>query len=206
MTENSGKDKAMTTAEILSALHVRDERALVGLRAHLGRPLKIYAIKVIGDIWEAEELVNDIFLSLWAKAENFKHFEEVRNYLFRAIRLGSLRKRKNLNKRDLEAATSAYENLQLDIAEAEIRAKMFDKLYAAIEYLPKGQKLIVELTLVHDMRPAQIAKALGISPRTVRNQKNDALKALRKRMFPASATRTNRNTVIVARKNGPRKK
>lgn len=145
---------------------------------------KLYqiALKYLGDNFEAEEVVQELFTSLWQRKDSLiLHKETVENYLVRAIRFkisriysDEIRKTKKVNEFAAQQATSnnhtekqvLYSFLKEDI----------DKLVTA---LPERCKEVYQLSRVKGLNNKEIALDLLISEKTVENQLTKALSFLR---------------------------
>ncbi|MBX5442384.1 MAG: sigma-70 family RNA polymerase sigma factor [Solirubrobacteraceae bacterium] len=60
-----------------------------------------------------------------------------------------------------------------------------DALWAAVRALPPGQRAAITLRYAADLRPIEVAEALGISPEAARRRIADGLKSLRQEVQPA---------------------
>jgi RNA polymerase sigma factor (sigma-70 family) len=59
-----------------------------------------------------------------------------------------------------------------------------DELWAAVRALPDGQRAAVTLRYAGDLRPLEVAQALGISPEAARRRIADGLTSLRQEVRP----------------------
>jgi RNA polymerase sigma factor (sigma-70 family) len=70
-------------------------------------------------------------------------------------------------------------------APAPERPEPDDGLWAAVRALPPGQRAAVTLRYAGDLRPVEVAQALGISNEAARRRIADGLKSLRQEVQPS---------------------
>lgn len=135
----------------------------------------------VGDQTLAEDLVQDIFLSIWLH----KDLEKVLNieaYLFQAVKFSVI---KNFHKASRESTLDPSQigllDGMLDMSmEDVIHSKILQELiFQEVERLPERTKLIFIYSRLENLSSLEIAERLDISPRTVENQISNALRFLR---------------------------
>ncbi len=138
----------------------------------------------------AEEIVADVFLSIWAQHERWVVRDSVRAYLLGATRNRCLNHLRERRTRDRVHDRCLREGWvpgvgQTPDTDAAVRA---GDLSAAIEQavaaLPDRPREVLTLHRGHRLSFAEIGRALGISPRTVEVHLARALKLLRRRLAP----------------------
>uniref|UniRef100_UPI003217A30E RNA polymerase sigma-70 factor n=1 Tax=uncultured Draconibacterium sp. TaxID=1573823 RepID=UPI003217A30E len=145
-----------------------------------------YVEKIVNDVNISEDIVQDLFITLWIKHDQLEISSSLKNYLFTSVRnrsLDYLKKQKN-RAQHLNSAidTKKYaENLSsFWFAESELET-LFEK---SLEKLPPRCREIFKLSRIEGIKNQQIAEKLGISKRTVELQISNALKFLRKDLSP----------------------
>jgi len=132
----------------------------------------------------AEEIVDDVFLALWAGRERLGPKIAVASYLYVAVRNRALNRigRSKIEHRYAErAAIDGMARLanQRNEVEDDVRSS---ELYAlakqAIEGLPDRMRETYLLYYQHDLSYAEIAGVMNVSVRTVENQLARAVKRL----------------------------
>jgi RNA polymerase sigma-70 factor, ECF subfamily len=133
----------------------------------------------------AEEVVQDLFLRIWAQRELWEVPGPLRTYLFRAARnraVSYLRhERVELAFRDrtiAEVKLAAVPSTD-DVAVARV---MRDEIEAAIDALPGRCREVFRLARYHHLTYAEVAAVLDLSVKTVEVHMGRALVALRKRL------------------------
>jgi len=133
---------------------------------------------------EAEEITQDIFISIWNRRDELSQVENWNAYLLKAATFKAIdyrRKKKEI----------VVYNDQLDFADEDQdeinQSNEKDRLHLLkkqIDSLPDRCQMIFKLSRYEQMSYAEIAKTLDISPKTVENQIGKALKILRKTLLP----------------------
>ena len=144
-------------------------------------PLCFYCMRYVGDIEEAKEIVQGLFLKIWIKRNELNINTNVKSYLYRAVQnyaLNHLHQQKIKQKYIINKAhfpKQISENGQLKLEEEELR----NMIKSAVLKLPDKRRKIFELSRYENMNYAQIAKHLTISVKTVEAQMTKSLKYLR---------------------------
>lgn len=143
-------------------------------------PLCQFCIKFVKSPEIAEELVSDVFYSIW-KNRNRLIVSSPKAYLFTSVRnkgFDHLRKIKKMVHCDLENAT----HLHADVANSQdilVLHELTTSLEQSIARLPKQCRLIYELSRDQGLKYKEIAAILQVSVKTVETQMGRALKHLR---------------------------
>jgi RNA polymerase sigma-70 factor (ECF subfamily) len=182
----SGRQPVQQNDEMLLAqLRLGDITAFNSLFRRYSRRTTEFAATLVKDLFLAEELVSDVFLSLWARREELPEIAVFRAYLFTAVRYQA----KRAYARHLASAivplqdyTEGTQDPSADPAERLEGIELSDRLLALVERLPPGRRLIFKLKKIDDLSYRAIAQLLQISEKTVENQLSDAIKSLRKHL------------------------
>lgn len=134
----------------------------------------------------AEELVQEVFLSLWERDQACGEHEVSLPYLYTAVRnaaLGYLRHEGVV--RRSESDVVALFSRPAASADREIqRNELRQALRRAIDRLPERRRLVFTLGCEEGLSHAEIARILEISPKTVEVQMTRAYRDLRKALAP----------------------
>ncbi|HEX6892578.1 MAG TPA: RNA polymerase sigma-70 factor [Chryseolinea sp.] len=127
----------------------------------------------------AEELVQDIFTSLWIGKDKTS-IENLSAYLFSAV------KYKVINHLAKELSRKSYAEQQLAVAKEDNSTEetvLLDDLEGALQEaigkLPAKRQMIFKLHRQENLSIKQVASQLGISEKTVENQYGKAMKMLK---------------------------
>lgn len=129
----------------------------------------------------AEDIVQEVFLNLWNRREEFDKIEAIHSYLFRATANQCI----NSLKKEQIQRDKLNDAVMQDITESEmfdsiIRAEMHSKIYSIIEELPKPFAEVIELYYLEQKGIHEIAEILGIPVFTVKSRRQRAIIKLRK--------------------------
>jgi RNA polymerase sigma-70 factor (ECF subfamily) len=161
--------RARENAELLRRMAGGDKDALAELYDHLSRPLYATARHILNDATEAQDVVHDVFLTLW---ENASSFDSGRGAAFswavtltrnRAIdRLRSRANRARLLSSSVPDDLGYGSNAGIlgadDWAELGERA---DAVHTAIDALPAEQRHALELAFFSGLTQKEIAEKLS---------------------------------------------
>lgn len=149
-------------------------------------PLCQYAFRLVKETEACEDIVQDVFARIWEKRKDLIGSENIRYYLFTAVRNNCL------TYLDQEQRMPVYSLSYLDIADNEseeltVKAGAPDQeplnykalLEKGIELLPPKCKEVFLLNRMGQLSNREIAFTLRISVKTVENQLWKAMKMLR---------------------------
>lgn len=144
------------------------------------RPLAIFAMKYVGDLEIAKEIVQDFFVHLYENRRALVITTSLKSYLYRSIRNRCLNhlKHSELVRQHMSVLGQAYsseEDPETRILETELENRIFQ----IVEGLPPRCREIFILSRVKGIKNKEIAAKLDISIRTVETQISLALKELR---------------------------
>lgn len=144
---------------------------------HYAKGLMVYAMEYVGSHQEAEDVVHDVFVSLWERIGAVSG-DNVKAYLFRATRnrcLDNLARRKV--RTDYRRRAMA-EDWEFDFG-GFVESELEQRIAAAMAKLPPQRQKVLTMSRFEGRSAADIALELGISPRTVEKHIEMAVKALR---------------------------
>lgn len=158
-----------------------DEAAYKELFMILFHSLTRFATGIVHSKETAEEIVSDVFISIWNDRVRLNEIDDLQLYIFIAVKNNAIRKLKQQNKRvtisideiDVEM-DSLYQNPEDQVMSTE----SLQHIEAAINSLPPRARLVFKLAKEDKMRYKEIANLLNISVKTVDNQLAIALKKL----------------------------
>jgi RNA polymerase sigma-70 factor (ECF subfamily) len=170
-----------TDQQLFTRLRAGEATALDELfRRHYADLCRV-ALRFVNNEQEAEDIVQELFVSIWEKRTTQRDdLVSVGPYLRRATRnrsLNFLRDRKRIPVDDGEVPITIPTPNQADfgLEQDELR----DQIHGAIDALPERCRLVFVMSKVEDMTHKEIAAALDISPKTVENQMTRAYRYLR---------------------------
>lgn len=135
-----------------------------------------YALSIVKNRQDAEDVVQDVFVKLWQNSPQVVSTDQVRFYLYTATKntcITLLRK---------QAGKTFVEPDNLHITDTESKPSGADPVTAikeALALLPPQCLVIFKLSRFGKLTYQQIADELGISVKTVENQMGKALRIMR---------------------------
>jgi len=135
---------------------------------------------ILGDRTDAEDVVQDIFVSLVRSRQQLDKIENLTAYLFVALRHAAARyaerRQKNIRILDcIEKSSNQRGGGSDPITQIEIR----EELQSALAQLPIEQREVVSYRLAGELTFAEIGQALEISTQTAASRYRYALEKLR---------------------------
>lgn len=168
----------------LNAIPQIDKKAFKSIFDRHYKPLCAFGCRYIKDAFVTEDLVQEVFSSLWEKKSDFNHENAIKSYLYTSVR------NKCLNHLKHKAVLQKHEERLIYELESQsfftqhlIEEDTFNQLYVEVEGLPKAAKKVILLAL-KGLKNKEIAAALSISENTVKTQKKIAYSKLKKKLSP----------------------
>ena len=154
-------------------------------RAHHKMLCKV-AYTIVKDKSTAEDIVQDVFLTIWRKRDELTIDSNVKGYLYRAVSNSCLNHLQSYHKRNMKSFDSFDDQaLGASFSQDTIDASRLDEaIQRAIEKLPPRCKIIFALSRFEGLKYQQIADSLKVSVKTVENQMGIALIKLREELKP----------------------
>jgi RNA polymerase sigma-70 factor (ECF subfamily) len=130
---------------------------------------------------DAEEIVQDVFMQLWANRENIRQEESLRSLLFVIARHHLINAyRATVNSPVYEDYVDYQEKLAADDAGHSLEYEDFvGQIRKALGQLPPTQRKVIELSRLKGLSNSEVSEKLSLSLQTVKNQLSLGLKALR---------------------------
>lgn len=161
-----------------------NRESLQALIDRFSSQLLTYAIHIVGNSDDAEDVVQDTFVQIWLhRAEWHPARGTVSAYLYRITRnlsLNALRHRHAQEKWDKLSGEELFHCATPVTADEDFEEELLrEEIESAIASLPERRREIFILSRFHGLTHREIADTLVISPQTVSNQMCSALADLR---------------------------
>lgn len=166
--------------EWLRALKYGSNEAFTAIYNHYFESLYLYAFRVLKDEFAAEDVVQELFLSIWKQRNTLQINTTLKAYLYTANRyliVKAVRRQENTE--------SLFDKLEERIWGAPEQENILHlkelqaKVQGIVDNLPEKCKEIYLLSREAKRTHKEIAAQLGISEKTVENQLTIALKKIR---------------------------
>lgn len=128
-----------------------------------------FARKNIASKEDCEEIVQDIFVSLWSRREELGHIDSLRAYLYSMVRYKIIRyfQHKGVVKKfeaHYKAFEARYENPTLEIDKSE---NLSEQITHCLKDLPERCREAIHLRLTENLSNTEIADRMNITKKTV---------------------------------------
>ncbi len=155
------------------------------IRAH-ERSVYSLALRALGNVSEAEELAQDVFLQLYLDLHRIESTDHLRYWLRRTASHRVIDRLRQRNRRPAEQSLAEEERGTATDATcaaisgtAERDPLLARRLERLLSELPGAPRLVLILRYQEDLDPAEIARVLDISVNTVKSHLKRSLARLR---------------------------
>jgi RNA polymerase sigma-70 factor (family 1) len=160
-----------------------DHEAFVMLFKKYYQPLYRFSGRLVWDAQAAENIVQDLFVTLWIQKNHLKITSGLKSYLYQAVKnraLTHLKKARRMgsliNPLAIKSGTAASPE------ETYLNKELYTAVHQAIAKLPNKCRHIYLMKRYDNLAYAEIAETLNISLNTVKTQLQRALKSLEKQL------------------------
>ncbi|EAR12937.1 putative RNA polymerase sigma factor [Polaribacter irgensii 23-P] len=152
----------------------------------------LYAIcyKSTNDTIASEEIVQDVFIGLWKRGGALEVSFSIKSYLIKSAKTGIIKyyRTKTKNREDVFTACNLCEENEFTIDVIEhneaITTFLEEDLQLVVNQLPCQCQKIYRLSRENQLNANEIAVALNLSPKTVKNHITKALSFIKKHIQP----------------------
>lgn len=180
-------------ADLIGDVSNGDHQAFAELMSRYKTPLYRFILRYVGVASDAEDLVQDVFVSLYAKASSYDPAWKPSTWIYRIAlnkcrdhgRKQRLRRFVSLDRNadpDAEIRTPEPADPGPDIVSVIIHRQELRRFALALEELPHALRSAVVLHLIEERPQAECAELLGVSRKSVEMLVYRARKALRAKM------------------------
>jgi len=171
----------------MEVIHRWDDSSLSMLYKHFYKALVLFSARMVGELKVAEEIVQDTFVNVWQKRNTFQSQGALKAYLYNSVRNGSIShlRHAKVERSRIEAVEREFSEMKTD-EDGELvlhREEIYRQLLLAIDALPARQRELFLLS-VQGKTSAEIAAELGITPESVKKQRQRGLARLRELLPP----------------------
>ncbi len=171
-------------SRLITALHKGDILAFNEIYKRYSQKVYNFTLKHIDRNEDVEDLIQEVFITIWKKREDIDEKQSFNGYLF-TITLNIIRKyyRKKTKNRKIAEKWLLLNSDHSDITMDTIDYRSINEIAKkVIEQLPPKRKEVFILSREIGLRNDEIAEKMNISKKTVENHLNLALKELRKHL------------------------
>lgn len=180
--EDTDSDAVFSDADLLASLRAGRVEALRTLYQRYGRLVYTLSRRILHSDEEAEEITQDVFLTLWKKDSYRAERGSLSRYLVVLARSRSIDKlrsqtshRQRLHKWHLMMQDASP--TPLDIATLSERG---ERTREALAHLSEKERQVIEIAYFEGLSQSEIAQRLNLPLGTVKSRSRQALRKLRK--------------------------
>ncbi|WP_353718902.1 RNA polymerase sigma-70 factor [Dyadobacter sp. 676] len=151
---------------------------------YFGR-LYTHAFKMLGEAEDAQDVVQEVFITLWTKGRAIQLHSGLAGYLFTAVRnrVLNLIEHSKTYRGHLDSLATFLSDNHVPAGEVADEELLFTLFEAEIDKLPRKMKEVFELRRQGELSYAEIAEKLSLSDHTVKKQISNAIKILKDRLM-----------------------
>lgn len=147
--------------------------------------LVFFAHSFTGNITDAEDIVQEVFLKLWTKREALRAQGNLRAFCYTMVKNASLdyiRRQDTRTARQEEIAYLAEQDAQF-LETAVLYEELLQLLIKEIDTLPEKYRTVITMIFIDGLSYAEIGNRLQLPEATVRKQKERGLHLLKHALF-----------------------
>lgn len=192
MTRQSVEGRPLDETELIDRARNGDVDAYAELvRAHQSTALRVAAL-VLGDVPEAEDVVQEAFIKAHRYLHRFSSDRPFRPWLLAIVRNEARNRRRGAGRRgrlELQVANDPVSGNAAPSPETEVLAhEQRIHLLETLDRLPDRYRIVLGCRFLLEMSEADTATVLGVAPGTVKSRSARGLSRLRQ-MLDAEGTR-----------------
>jgi RNA polymerase sigma-70 factor (family 1) len=159
---------------VLKELQNQNKSVYKNVFNHFYKGLVLYANNFLFDQQASEDVVQEVFITLWENAKNIEIKTSLKAYLYAMVRnkclnyLKSVKITDDLNVIDLNSMLVLDEDL--DLISEEEKTILYNHILKIIETFPESMQQVFKLKFIENYKYDEIADEMGISVNTVKTQ------------------------------------
>lgn len=175
---NQDNDHTSNDVLLFKEMQEGNYRALETFFRLYSQQLFVYAMGLIHHQGEAEDIVQEVFISLWKNRMKCTFSGSVKGYLMRAVKNLCIdyRLHREVERKYQEEMLYTQEEAEMP---AEDREELYRKVQRVMARLPERCREVFILGCVERMSYEEIARQTGVSVNTVKSQIKTAYKKIR---------------------------
>lgn len=166
--------------ELLNAIKQHNKRVFEAFYKKYYKQLFAIAYRYTEQAEAAEEIVHDVFITIWNKAGQLNVQQSMKSYLFKAVVNASLNfiKKEKLDSQKRLAYMKAQDEA-IDDNDPAADEELLNQLDEALKLLPEKCRQVMYLSRFGKLKQQEIADQMNISIKTVKNHLTYGFRKLR---------------------------
>ncbi|MCW3465189.1 RNA polymerase sigma factor [Chitinophaga nivalis] len=156
-----------------------DETSFVALYNQYWQEALTLARQLLQDDCAAEDIVQNIFISLWKRRAELRITQPIAHYLKRAVKFAAAAYIRDQSRKETISIHTFTPIAAGHTDAALLHKELVCTVNNFVEQLPAQNQKVYQLRFHHALDNPKIAHLLGMSEKTVRNQLSLALKRIR---------------------------
>lgn len=167
---------------ILNKVAEGDERSFAELFHWYSKPLAEFVFKLTDDVDVTAEIIQDSFIKIWLRRETLTGITNFSGYLYILCRNETFLVLKKMAAKSVSHAAFEKDVInELSLEELDNPADGYRELLEmAVDKLPEQQQKVYKMSRYERLKHDEIAKALNLSPETVKKHIQLAVQFIRK--------------------------
>ena len=144
--------------------------------------MQLLAERMLGDVADAEDVVQDVFVALWSRRDDLDGIARLESYCMQMVRLRCIdliRKRSREAIHNEQIAYLSDEEVTMEVEETQDKAALLDSLLAE---LPERQRKAVRMKYIEDRDTKYMEHELQMSSANVYTTLSRALQTLKDKL------------------------
>lgn len=143
--------------------------------------LAFFADRILDSENQGEDIASESLVKLWQRFDDFNNEMAIKKFLYTVVRNACLDSIKGKSRRKKREDGFYYltDNIEQDVLFLMMEAELFAEVTNGIEKLPKAERNIFRLLFFQQMDVKKVAQSLGLSVKTVWNQRARAVNRLK---------------------------
>lgn len=168
--------------DLLGDLNEGKEKALEEIYRLYFHALCAFGSRYVQEEAAVADIVEEVFIKVWNRRRDFQALYSLRSFMYLAVRNACLNYNRDTgHTMSFELVEGEIMNISEEDENFVIEEEFYRLIRQEIGRLPKSMKRVFDLALL-DMSIPEIARSLGVSENTVRNQRARAREILRERL------------------------
>lgn len=162
----------------------RDKKLFEVLYKKYYQQLYALAYRYVGQAEPAEEVVHDVFITIWNKADQLNIQHSMKSYLFKSVVNSSLNflKKEKAQAEKQQAYMAVVDQENTDENDVDTEELLLKSLEEALELLPAKCRQVMYLSRFGKLKQQEIAAQMDISVKTVKNHLTYGFQKLREHL------------------------
>ena len=155
-----------------------------------------FALRILNDTPEAEDIVQEVFIKLWnmrKKLDSYKNIEALAMSMTKNLCIDKIRRRKTIKLEEKHYNNNNNINEQNNSDNIIEQNKLISKIHIAIKELPEQQHIIIQLKDIEGYDYEEISQIMQMNINSIRVCISRARKKLREIIIKSNYEESTRN-------------